>query len=81
MGEIVADIARHTTAENPSTNKPVEPEDRMGQAPEGNGKDQKQRRRHDQPKLVHGQVMVDSMHQEMQRNHDPVIGHFPMVDC
>ena len=73
MSHIVTDITKDTTTENRQSSIPVVEEHGVGQLPERGGEDNKQSRWHDQPILVHRQIMMDSMEQEVESETDSVI--------
>lgn len=66
MCQIVADVAKDTTAVDSSRDRPVVEEEELGKVPEGGGEDYKQSRWHDEAVFVHRQVMVNPMQQEVQ---------------
>lgn len=71
--QVVAHIAEDAAAVNGGADVPVQPEDGMGQFPEGCSEDDEQCWRHHQAILVHGQVVMDAVEGEMQRDTDSVV--------
>lgn len=77
MGHIVKDISKDTSAEDSNGHKPVPVENRMCQMPERGGQHDEEGRRHDKTVLVHGQVMMNTMEEEVHGNADSVIRDIP----
>lgn len=71
---VVADVPKQTAAEAGGPRVPVVEEDGVGEGPERRAEDAEQGRGHDEAVLVHGEVVVNSMKQEMQRNSYSVVG-------
>lgn len=63
---IVANITEDTAAVYCGAHVPVEKEEGMGQFPEWYRKHYKQGWGHDQPILVHGQIVVNAMEKKVQ---------------
>lgn len=79
MGQIIADVAEDSAAKNGSCGIPVVAENSMRQLPEGACKNQEEGRRHHEAVLVHGQVMVDSVKEEVERDAHAVVRKIPAV--
>lgn len=79
VGQVITDVAEDAAAENGSCGIPVVEEYRMRQLPERGRKDQEESRRHHKTVLVHGQVVMDAMEQEMERDADPVVGQISVI--
>lgn len=65
MCDIVADVAKYTTAKYGYCNIPVPIENGVSKLVERSGKCEKQCRRHDETFSVHWEVMMNSMENEM----------------
>ncbi len=83
MKEVMCQIIHHVT-ENSATvdgrpKMPVEGEERVRQLPERRRKDQKESRRHDQTILIHRQVVMNAMEQEVHCKANPVVGKITVV--
>lgn len=74
VGHVVKGVAEDTAAEGSRGGVPVEEEDGVGKLPEGSSQDDEEGGRHDKAVLVHGQVVVDAVKEEMGSNADAVIG-------
>lgn len=74
VGHVVEGVAEDTAAEGSSGGEPVEEEDGVGELPEGSGQDDEEGGRHDEAVLVHGQVVVDAVEEEVGGDADAVVG-------
>jgi hypothetical protein len=77
MGDIVANIAEYSARVDSRRRIPVPEEHSMGKLPERSSKYDKQCRRHDKPKFVHGEVMMDSVEKEMESESHAVVREIP----
>jgi len=66
VGQIIADIAKDTSAEDSCSYVPVPIKDNVCEFPEGKCQDHEQRWRHDQPQFIHRKVVVNTMQEEMK---------------
>ena len=66
MCQVVADVAKDATAEDCGCNIPIPVEHEVRKPVERCRKYNEQGRRHDQTKLVHRQIMMDTMEQKMR---------------
>ena len=53
MGQVVANVAEDTTAEDRGSDRPVPVKDSMCELPEWSGKSKEKSRWHDQSELIH----------------------------
>lgn len=74
VSKIVADVAEDATTVDSSSGMPAVGKDSMGKIPEGGCKHHEESGRHDQSILIHGQVMVNTMEQEVQSDANTVVG-------
>lgn len=65
MSHVIANIAKDATAEYGGCSVPVVKEDCMCKFPERCRKNQEERWRHDQSKLVHREIVMHSVEREM----------------
>lgn len=65
MSQIIADIAENSTTKHSSRRTPIIKEDSMRQLPERHRKNYEESWRHDKSISVHGQVVVDTVQQEV----------------
>lgn len=77
MCKIVAHISENTTTEHTSRDVPVPPKYCMRKVPKGRSKSGEHCRRHNEPELVHGKVMVNTVKEEVHCNTNTVIRHVP----
>ena len=61
MGDIITDVPEYTPAIERYCGIPVPVDDDVYQLPKRRRENDEQRRRHDEPKLVHGEVVVDTV--------------------
>jgi len=73
MGQVVANIAEYTSTEHCCSNMPIPVENEVCEFPEGNGEGDEKRRWHDQPQLVHWQVVVNAVEKKVESNGNTVI--------
>lgn len=73
VSQIITDVAEDTTTEHLDSCKPVVEEDGMGQFPERSCQNHKQCRGHDKSIAVHGQVVVNSVEEEVQAQTNSVV--------
>lgn len=71
--QVVTDIAEDTTTVNGGCNAPVPIEDGVRQLPKWSCENNKESWWHNKPILVHGQIVMDAVEQEMRSNADPII--------
>ena len=71
---VVADVSEDATAVYCYSSIPVVEEDGVGQLPEGCGEDEEEGGGHDKTQAVHGEVVVDSVEQEVCRDRHAVVG-------
>lgn len=71
--QVVADVAENAAAIDGCSHIPVPEEQRMCDPPEGRGQNDEERRWHDQAVLVHGEVVVDTVQQEVRGDAPSVI--------
>lgn len=74
VSEIVADVSKDTATEDLQGCEPVVEEHCVGQLPERCSQNNEQRRWHNQAVLVHREVVMDTVEQEVQGEADSVIG-------
>lgn len=74
MGQIIAYIPENTTTVRSRASIPVEGEDSVRKLPEWRRKNKEQSWWHHQAILVHWEIVMDSMQQEMQRKTHAVVG-------
>lgn len=79
--QVVADVAKYAPAVNSSSCVPAVPEESLCQLPEGSCENYKQCRGHDESVLVHGQIVMDAMQQEVQCNEDSVVREVAAITC
>lgn len=72
--QIVADVAKETTGKGSGSSMPAVRKDGMCKMPERVSQDHKERGRHDEAILVHGEIVMNAMKQEVQRNAYTVVG-------
>lgn len=72
--QVVADVSENTATEDCCCNVPVPVEQKVGEFPEWGCQDSEQCRWHDESKLVHGQIVVDTVENEMEAECDTIIG-------
>lgn len=77
MGQVIADVAKHAATKDGKSGIPIVEKDAMRQFPERSGQNNKQSRGHDEPILIHGDVMVDSVQQEMEGDPNAIVGQVP----
>ena len=74
MREVVADVAEDAAAEDGGGDVPVPVEDCVGELVEGGGEDDEEGGGHDEAELVHGEVVVDAVEEEVCGEADAVVG-------
>ena len=74
VSQIVERVAEDTTTVGSCRGVPVVEEHGVCKLPERCCKQCEQRRRHDQPVLIHGEVVMDAMEEEVQGESGAVIG-------
>ena len=77
VGQVVADVSEYAAAEHAGSDGPVERKEEVGELPEGRGQRDKESWGHDQTVLVHGQIVMDSVKEEVQREAGSVIRQPP----
>ena len=70
---VVARVTEEAAAEYRRRHVPVPEEEGVRQFPEWDGKSDEEGGWHDEAILIHGQVMMDTVEQEMRRDADPVV--------
>lgn len=78
VGEVVADIAKDTTAENGRADVPVVPKEEVCKLPEWERQDEEQGWRHHKTKLVHREVVVNAMKKEVEGNCKAIVWKVPI---
>mgnify|MGYP001114919479 CR=1 FL=1 len=73
MGQIIADVAKDATTEDLHGCEPVVEEDGVGKFPERSRQNHKQCWWHDQSITVHGQVVVNTVKEEVESQTDSVV--------
>ena len=73
MRQVIADVPKNPPAEDGSGSVPVVTEKKVGQAVKRGGKGNEQRWWHDQSKLVHWQIVMYTMEQEVKRNANAIV--------
>ena len=73
MSQVVADVAKDASTEDRRCRVPTPEEDGVCQLPERDCKHPEQRRRHDQAKLVHREIMMNAVEYKVRRDADPVV--------
>lgn len=73
VGHVIAGIAKNATTVSSRSRVPVPADDSVCKLPERCSQNNEQRGWHDQPVLIHWQVVVDAMKDEMESNPNPVI--------
>lgn len=68
VGQVIADVTKNAAAVDRRRGIPVVGENGMSEIPERSRKQQKHGWGHDQSVLVHGQVMVDAVEQEVRND-------------
>lgn len=81
VGQIIADVSEDTAAEHLHGRIPVVEENRLRQLPVGSCQYHKQCRWHDKTILVHGEVVVDAVEQEVECQAGWVIRKPPRKEC
>lgn len=77
MCHVVADVAEKPAAKDGRGHAPVPEEQRVCQFPERNCEGDEEYGRHDEAILVHRQVVVDAVEQEVGCDADPVVWQVP----
>jgi hypothetical protein len=75
---VVAGVSKDTTAVSSRSRVPVPADDSVCELPERRSQDNKKCRRHDQPVLVHGKIVVNAVEKEMESEADAIIGQMPV---
>lgn len=71
--QVIADVTKNAATENCRGCEPVVEEYCMRELPKRSGQNDEQRRRHDQTKTIHRQVVVNSMQQEVKSDEYAVV--------
>lgn len=79
MCHVVASIAKDSSTVGCSSCIPVPEDDSMCKLPERGSKRNEERRWHDEPILVHREVVVNAVQQEVQGDTDTVVWQIPTV--
>lgn len=66
MGHVIADVAEDAATIDCRRSVPVVGEESVGEIPEGSCEHQEHGRRHDKPVLVHRQIVVNAVEQEVR---------------
>lgn len=70
---VIAHVPEDTAAEDGLRGEEVVEEDRVREVPERRREGEEQRRRHDEPQPVHGQIVVDAVQEEVRCQRDSVV--------
>lgn len=83
MSQVVANVSEYTAAVHRCRKVPIEGEKEMRKLPERRGKSDKKSRGHDESVLVHGEIVVNAVQEEVQRDPDSVVRKpsRQMLDC
>lgn len=73
VGHVVEGVAKDTAAEGSRGGVPVVKQDGVGELPEGSGQDHEEGGWHDEAVLVHGQIVVDAVEEEVGSDADAVV--------
>ena len=73
MRQVVADVAEDATAVDGRRGVPVVEEDGMGELPERCSEDEEECRWHDESETVHGEIVVDAVKEEVQRERHAIV--------
>lgn len=77
VSHVIANVAEHAATVYRQGRIPVVGKDSMGQFPERCSQDNEEGRGHHKSVFVHGQIMMDSVQQEMQSKSNSIIGKEP----
>jgi hypothetical protein len=77
MRHVIAGVSKYSTAICSQCRVPVPKDNGVCKFPERGRKCDEQCRRHNQPILIHGKIVVDAVEYEMQRNANSVVGQMP----
>lgn len=72
--QIVTDVAEDATTVDRRCHVPIPEEKGMSKLPERCRECYEQSRRHDESVLVHGQIMMDAMKQEVESDANTIVG-------
>jgi hypothetical protein len=73
MGHVVASVSKDAAAIRSKGRMPVPENDGVCKFPKGCGKRDEECRRHDKPILVHREIMMNAVEQEMQSDANAII--------
>jgi hypothetical protein len=79
VGHIIASVAKDAAAIRSQCRIPVPEDDGVGKFPERRGERGKKRRWHDKPVLVHREVMMNTVKEEMQGEANSVVWKMPVI--
>lgn len=79
VSQVVADVAKNTSTVNSRGGVPAVKEQNMRQLPKRRCEKDEQRGWHDESVLVHGQIVVNAMQQEVQGYEDSVVREIAVV--
>ena len=77
--QVIADVAKYATTEHRRRHIPVPVEDDVREPVEGCGEDNEECGRHDEAQLVHWEVVMYAMQEEVQSDSDAVVGEVPLA--
>ena len=80
MRQVVADVPGDAAAVHGSAHVPVLKKDKVCQFPERSGEGCKEGWRHNEPKPVHWEVVMDAVEDEVSGYADSVVRHLPIRD-
>ena len=73
MSQVIANVAEDTTAEDCRSGVPAVEEDSVGQFPERNRENDEQCWRHHESELVHWEIVVDAVEEEVERDEHTIV--------
>lgn len=73
MGQVVADVPKYTATKYGDSRIPVVEEDCVGKLPEWGCQDNEESGWHDQAVFVHGQIVMNSVKQEVKSETDSIV--------
>lgn len=76
VGQIVANVAKDATTKHSGSHVPVPGENGVCEIPEGSGQDNEESWRHHKAVLVHREIVMNSVEQEVQSKTNAVVGQF-----
>ena len=77
MGQVIADVPKHATAEHLHSREPVVRKDCVGKFPEWSGQYEEKGGWHDESIAVHRKIVVDTVEEEVESQSDTVVREPP----